>query len=177
MALTATTLNTPKLAATLLYATTLILMLTASGVYHMTPSARLKPYLRRLDHAAIYLKIAGTFTPLAVLLGSGFGYIILGTVWIMALIGAATKLFFWQKPGLASTFLYVAMGWLGVTLIWPATQTLPTTSTALIIAGGLTYTTGTVFFQWDSLKFSMAIWHGFVLAASACFFMAIALAL
>ena len=185
-ALTATTiliavmahhLGTPALAATILYGVTLVLMLTASGVYHMTWSPRLKPLLRRFDHAAIYLKIAGTFTPLAVLIGSGFGYAVLGLVWLLALGGAISKLFFWQSPGWRSTALYLVMGWLGVTLLWPITQTMPTVASAFLIAGGLTYSAGVVLYQWESLKFSMAIWHGFVLAASACYFTGIAFAL
>ncbi|TNC74643.1 PAQR family membrane homeostasis protein TrhA [Rubellimicrobium roseum] len=147
----------------------------ASAFYHMTPWEGLRPTLRRIDHAAIYLKIAGTFTPLAVLEGSAFSWAVLGLVWALALLGAFAKLLFWREPGRWGFALYLALGWLGVLLLWPLAATLPPPALLLTAAGGLLYTFGVIFFAWDSLKFSNAIWHAFVLLASGCFFAAIAM--
>lgn len=167
-------LGAGTLTAIIVYSVTLILMLTASGTYHLAAYTRLRPVLRRIDHAAIYVKIAGTFTPLAVLLGSAFGYAILAVVWTVALIGAGRKLLapFGRMPTGALPF--VALGWIGVILLVPLMQVAPTPALLLIAAGGLTYTLGVLFYRADSLRYSVAIWHGFVLVASAFFFAAIA---
>ncbi|WP_420862848.1 PAQR family membrane homeostasis protein TrhA [Algirhabdus cladophorae] len=157
----------------LLYGLIMVTAFTASAAYHMTPWEQIRPTLRRFDHATIFLKIAGTYTPLVVLIGTTFSYVILAIVWAIALFGVAKKLFFWSRPGMSSTLLYLGMGWLSVTLAWPMIQALPTSAAWLIAAGGLTYTVGVIFYKWESLKFSNAIWHGFVLSASACFFAAI----
>ncbi|MEY1556545.1 hemolysin III family protein [Yoonia sp. R2331] len=157
------------------YAATLIATFCASAFYHMTPWESLRPTLRRIDHAAIYLKIAGTYTPLVVLIGSGFAYALLALVWALAVFGMIKKLFFWSTPGRFGPALYLAMGWMGVAVIWSALPILPVSATALIAAGGLLYTIGVVFFSWERLRYSLAIWHGFVVAASACLFAAIAL--
>jgi len=165
------------LASTIVYSGALILMLAASAIYHLAAHTAARPILRRLDHAAIYLKIAGTFTPLSVLLGTGFGYVILALVWVLALIGAAAKLL--AKPGQMTTgwLPYVALGWFGVALFVPLMDILPGTSLGLMLAGGLLYTAGVVFYAWESLRFANAIWHVFVALASACFFLGISGAL
>lgn len=162
-------------AAVSVYGAALMATFVASACYHMTPWERLRPALRRIDHAAIYLKIAGTYTPLVVMIGSGFGYVVLALVWVLALVGALAKLFFWATPGRWATLLYLVLGWLSLALIWSLAQTLPVPATVLIVAGGLLYSAGVIFFNWESLKFSNAIWHGFVLSASGCFFAAITL--
>ncbi len=162
-------------ASLVVYASALIATFCASAFYHMTPWEHLRPMLRRIDHAAIYLKIAGTYTPLVVLIGSGFAYALLALVWALALFGMIRKLFYWTTPGKSGPLLYLAMGWMGVAVIWTALPILPPSATALIAAGGLLYTLGVVFFSWESLRYSLAIWHGFVVAASACLFAAIAL--
>ena len=164
-----------QIAAVSVYGTAMIAMFVASACYHMTPWEALRPALRRIDHAAIYLKIAGTYTPLVVMIGSGFSYAMLGLVWILALTGALAKLFFWATPGRLAPLLYLFLGWLSLTLIWSLAHSLPVTATALIMIGGLLYSAGVIFFNWETLKFSNAIWHGFVLAASGCFFAAITL--
>lgn len=165
------------LASTVVYSGALLLMLLASAAYHMWAHTAARPVLRRLDHAAIYVKIAGTFTPLSVLLGTAFGYVILALVWILALAGAATKLR--AKRGQMSTgwLPYVALGWVGVALFVPLTGILPWASLALLLAGGLLYTGGVVFYAWESLRFANAIWHLFVALATACFFLGITTAL
>jgi len=160
-------------AALIIYSIALIATFTASAFYHMTPWEHLRPTLRRIDHAAIYLKIAGTYTPLVVMIGSAFAYVLLGIVWALALIGMVRKLFYWQNPGRFGSVLYLVMGWMSLAIIWALFPILPNLSIGLIVAGGLLYTAGVIFFSWESLKFSNAIWHGFVVAASACFFVAI----
>lgn len=162
-------------AAVSVYGAALIATFVASACYHLTPWERLRPTLRRIDHAAIYLKIAGTYTPLVVLIGSGFGYVVLALVWVLALVGAVAKLFYWAAPGRLAPGLYLGLGWLSLALIWSLAHSLPLPATALVVTGGLLYSAGVIFFNWDSFKFSNAIWHGFVLVASICFFTAIAL--
>lgn len=159
--------------AVTVYSLSLLTMLGASAAYHIFAHTSLRPLLRRLDHAAIYVKIAGTFTPLGILLGSAFGYAVLVGVWACACLGAASKL---RMPSGAMTtgwLPYVALGWAGVMLILPLSGVLPGTSLALIICGGLLYTTGVIFYAWESLRFANAIWHVFVALASACFFIGI----
>ncbi|WP_334065097.1 PAQR family membrane homeostasis protein TrhA [Limimaricola cinnabarinus] len=164
-----------RIAAVAIYGGALVATFSASAFYHMTPWTGLRPVLRRIDHAAIYLKIAGTYTPLVVLIGSAFAYGVLAVVWIVALGGAVAKLFFWKSPGRLGPTLYLLLGWLSVALVWSLALTLPVASTALVVIGGLLYSAGVIFFLWEKLRFSNAIWHGFVLAASACFFAAIAM--
>ena len=152
---------------------TLIATFVASAMYHMTPWEQIRPLLRRFDHAAIYLKIAGTYTPLVVMIGTGFSYVILSVVWGLAVIGMVLKLFFWRTPGRFGPALYLIMGWLSVFLIYALWAIVPGTAMALIAIGGLTYTVGVVFYAAENMRFSNAIWHGLVIAASACFFVAI----
>ncbi|MHA1128685.1 MAG: PAQR family membrane homeostasis protein TrhA [Alphaproteobacteria bacterium] len=162
-------------AALIVYSIAMIATFTASAFYNMSPWETARPVFRRIDHAAIYLKIAGTYTPLVVLVGSLSSYLVLAIVWGLATFGVIRKLFFWRTPGKLGTVLYLIMGWLSVLLIWSLVPVLPTTATTLIVIGGLIYTVGVGFYVWKSLKFSRAIWHGFVLVASVCFYIAIAL--
>ena len=164
-------------AAVSIYAGAALCAFVASALYHMTPWDRARPWFHRIDHATIYFKIAGTYTPLVVLMGSVYAYVVLALVWAVAAIGAVGKMMHWLRPGLASTAVYLVLGWASITLIWPLAQTVPTVSLALIMAGGVLYSVGAVFNHWEGLRFSTAIWHGFVLVASGCFFAAIALAM
>ena len=166
--------GTGQAAALAVYGVALVATFAASAIYHMTPWHGLRPVLRRIDHAAIYLKIAGTYTPLVVMVGSALGYGVLAIVWALAVFGMVRKLFYWQVPGRFGPVLYLVMGWMSVLVIWPAIPVLPGLALALIAAGGLTYSAGVVFYAWDGLRFGMAIWHGFVVTASALFFAAIA---
>lgn len=160
----------------LIYAFSLLATFLASAIYHMTPWEGLRSTFRRFDHAAIYLKIAGTYTPLVVIIGSLVPYVVLAVVWGIAIFGIIQKLFFWQIPGRLGPLLFLVMGWLSIFIIWPLIPIVPTATTWLIVIGGLLYTSGTIFYKWKSLKFSNAIWHGFVVAASTCFYFAIVLA-
>ena len=163
--------------AVTVYSLSLLAMLGASAAYHLLAHTPLRPILRRLDHAAIYVKIAGTFTPLSVLLGTAFGYVVLAVVWVLAIFGAVTKIR--AKPGQMPTgwLPYVALGWVGVALFIPLTPILPGHSLVLLLTGGLLYTLGVVFYAWESLRFANAIWHLLVAFASGCFFIGIASAL
>ena len=159
-----------EVTAIAVYAVTLIATFTASAFYHMTPWESIRPVLRRIDHAAIYLKIAGTYTPLVVMIGSGLAYVVLAIVWVLAIVGMTLKLVFWSTPGRFGPALYLIMGWMSVVLFCSSWSDLPI---GYIVAGGLLYTVGVVFHASKNMKFANAIWHGFVVAASACFFVAI----
>lgn len=169
----ATPLPGIHLPATLSYGVIMLLSFVASAAYHFAPNEIVRPVRRRLDHAAIFLKIAGTYTPLVALIGTSFSYGVLGVVWAIGLYGAARKMFFWQQPGPGSLFLYLGMGWLSVTLAKPVVSHLPVATIWLVVTGGLTYSVGTLFYRAETLRFSNAIWHAFVTVASACFFAAI----
>jgi hemolysin III len=159
------------------YGATLVAAFGASGIYHFTPWEHWRATFRRMDHAAIYLKIAGTYTPLVVMIGSLSSYLVLAAVWALALFGVIRKLWFWHNPNSNGIALYLVMGWLSVLLIGSMLAALPGVALALIASGGMLFTVGVIFHVWESLKFSNAIWHGFVLTASVCFFMAIVLGL
>ena len=160
-----------------LYGGCMIFAFLASAIYHLSPYDRSRPLLNRIDHAAIYFKIAGTYTPFVFVIGSGFAYGILGIVWALAVVGAVSKLWFWATDGRGSLALYLAMGWLSVLLIWPMWSQLPRMALVLIVVGGLTYSAGTYVFSRQSLPYQNAIWHAIVLTASICFFAAITISL
>jgi len=151
-----------------------LLLFTTSVLYHSTTSTRLKPRLRLLDHAAIYVLIAGTYTPLALgVLGGAWGWTLFGLVWGMALAGIAAKLTLGFRFPLASTLLYLAMGWIGVVAARPLLASLTTTELTWIVAGGLAYTAGVPFYLWKNRPYAHAVWHLFVLAGVACHFVAV----
>lgn len=158
-----------------IYGAALIGSFIASACYHFTPWEGRRHLLRRIDHAAIYLKIAGTYTPLVVLIGSAFAYSILGIVWALAALGAIAKLFFWGQPTRWGVGLYLGLGWLSVALITSLVPIVSGATLTLIVAGGLIYSLGAVVFSVEGLRFQNAIWHGLVLTASMCFCVAIAL--
>ena len=160
--------------ATGIYSATLIAMLLCSALYHHLPRPRWKEILRKLDHSAIYLKIAGTYTPFALLSGGAGGGLVVG-LWGAALAGCGLHVFASDRARWPGFLLYLAMGWAGLILGWPLFATLSTPVLALIVAGGLVYTTGTAFFLWETLPFNTAIWHGFVLVATALLFVAVTL--
>jgi len=161
--------------ATALYASTLIFALTASALYHMLPFDKSRGLLGRIDHAAIYFKIAGSYTPVAVLIATPFAYGVLALVWALAWIGAIAKLWFWRLDAKGSLVCYLGMGWLSVLLVWPISQTLPLAALALIIGGGLVYSLGTIIYAHPGMRYQNAAWHICVLVASSALFGAICL--
>ncbi|MGC5777220.1 PAQR family membrane homeostasis protein TrhA [Methylobacterium sp. NFXW15] len=156
-------------AALAIYACALVLMLGVSATYNMYPVGPRKWLLRRADHALIYLMIAGTYTPLVTLVGSGpVAYVLLAVIWIVALIGIAVKLFLPGRFDRLSIGLYLILGWSGLFAYESVIAALQPTAFCLLAIGGLLYSIGVVFHVWRTLPFQNAIWHGFVLVATAC---------
>ena len=160
-------------AAVGVYALCLIAMLVCSTVYNMA-GPRHRPVLRRLDHAAIFLMIAGSYTPFTTMRLTGpWAIWMTGAVWGLCLLGAAGKLFL---PGLSKGFwvvLYLAVGWLVLIAIKPLLATVSLVALALLLAGGLVYSFGVIVYLRKTLPFRRAIWHGFVIAAAATHYVAI----
>jgi hemolysin III len=158
-----------------LYGATLVALYAASTLYHAFREPGVKRVLRVLDHCAIYLLIAGTYTPFVLVgLGGGWGWALFGVVWAMAAAGIVFKVFATGRFAVASTAAYVAMGWLGVVAIGPLVRSLPGAALAWLLAGGVAYTAGTFFYH-RKIPYSHALWHVFVLAGSVCHFVAIGL--
>lgn len=162
---------------TAVYAICALISFAASAVYHMSPVDRTRPALQRIDHAAIYFKIAGTYAPIVALIGTVYAFGIFVLVWVLALAGAVAKLWFWGAKGKASLWLYLAMGWLAALLIWPMWHALSGVALGLIVVGGLIYSAGARVYAHPGLAYQNAIWHLVVLIASSCLFSAIALSI
>ncbi|MBI2380607.1 MAG: hemolysin III family protein [Gammaproteobacteria bacterium] len=157
-----------------IYATTLILLYAASTLYHSVTQERVKQALRALDHSAIYLLIAGTYTPFCLLtLQGAWGLSLLAAIWTLALVGIALRLWLGRTRKAAAVAVYVVMGWLIVFALKPLLASLNATGLSFLLAGGLTYTLGVVFYVWRSLPYHHAIWHLFVLVASTLHFFAV----
>ena len=155
------------------FVATLVLLYTASTLYHAIPFARAKARLQTLDHCAIFGLIAGTYTPFLIGgLRGPWGWSLFAVVWALAALGVVFKLFFTGRFRLASTLVYVGMGWLIVVALEPLRAALPGTTLAWVVGGGLAYTAGTVFYL-SRRRFAHAVWHGFVLAGSVCHFAAV----
>ncbi|GJD94690.1 PAQR family membrane homeostasis protein TrhA [Methylobacterium iners] len=158
-------------AAVAVYAAGLVSMLGVSATYNMWPVGRRKWLLRRADHALIYLMIAGTYTPLVTLVGTGtVAWGLLVMVWCVAIIGMALKIMLPGRFDGAAVGLYLLLGWSGVAAYDSVIAMLNPTALWLLAIGGLLYSFGVVFHLWRSLPYQNAIWHGFVLAATACHF-------
>ncbi|MBZ5521092.1 MAG: hemolysin III family protein [Acidobacteriia bacterium] len=158
------------------YGATLVLLYGASTVYHSVVSPRWKHVLRIVDHCCIYLLIAGTYTPFTlVILRGSWGWTLFGVVWGLALAGVLFKVWFVEHFPIGSVVLYVLMGWLAVIAIRPLMHAAPLSALGWILAGGLFYTTGVIFFGWERLRYNHAVWHIFVLAGSICHYVAVLL--
>ena len=159
--------------ATGLYALTLVGMLACSMAYNLTHASPVRPFLRRLDEAAIFLMIAGCYTPFTTQrFTGGWAIGMTALVWSMALGGVAAKLMVRRLPDWAWTSLYVAFGWVALIAIRPMIMDVSILALVLLVAGGLLYTTGTLVFH-SRLPFRRAIWHGFVVCAAAIHYAAI----
>ena len=167
-------LPTPSTACLAVYGTGLVAMLGCSASYHMLALPAWKEVFRRCDHAAIFLKIAGTYTPFAVVnLGGIAGYALLSLVWAVALLGATAKLLLahtWDRLAIA---LYLALGWSVLAVFPPLIASVPPAALVLLGIGGVLYSVGVIFHVWTSLPYQNAVWHLFVLAGSACHFGAV----
>ena len=161
-------------AASLVYGVSLIVLYTASTVYHVTTSAELKRKLRIVDHCCIYLLIAGTYTPFGlVILNGSVGQSLLAAIWLMAVIGILAKVVFRERFSGVSVISYLLMGWLGVIGLEPMMAALGMTAVVLAVAGGLSYSLGVVFFAWHRIPHNHAIFHVFVLGGSVIHFAAV----
>ena len=163
-----------RIVATAVFGATLVLLYTASTLYHCFRGERLKRLLRKFDHAAIFLLIAGTYTPfLLVSLRGPWGWSLFGVIWALAVAGVTMKFWFTGRFKVVSTLLYLAMGWLVVIALRPMAHTVAPAGLWLLLAGGLCYTVGTVFYIWKRLPYHHAVWHLFVLGGSTCHFFAV----
>jgi len=149
-------------------------MLSCSAAYNLTRISPVRPFLRRLDEAAIFLMIAGCYTPFTTQrFTGGWAIGMTALVWTMALGGVAAKLLVRKLPDQLWTLLYVAFGWVAVIAIRPMVMDVPTLALVLLVVGGLLYTTGTLVFHNERLPFRRAIWHGFVVCGAAIHYAAI----
>jgi len=152
----------------------LMILYAASTLYHSAKGENRRRQLKIFDHAAIYVLIAGTYTPFSLItLPPATGWIIFGAVWGCAFVGIILKLFFTGKYDLLSTIMYVAMGWIIIFAIKPLMDNLAAEGLIWLVAGGLAYTVGAVFYSWHKLSYNHAIFHVFVLIGSFCHFMTV----
>jgi len=166
--------NTAELVAVCVFSVTMMVLYLASAVYHALPHGRFKRVFCRLDHAAIFLFIAGSYTPFVLgPLRGAWGWSLFGVIWALAALGIAAKVLNRLRHALWSTGLYVAMGWLALVAIVPLVEHVAPGGLALLLAGGVAYTVGAVFFLLDNrLRYAHFIWHLFVIAGSSCHFLA-----
>ena len=157
-----------------IYGLALVATFSFSAGYHLVVRPKLKEVLRRFDHAAIFLMIAGTYTPFILIkMNTPWGLGLLAVVWIIAGIGIAIKLFAPRLLDGLSTPLYLVQGWAVIAAWEPLMTALPGTALTLLTLGGVLYTVGVVFHLWERLPYQNAIWHGFVLSAASCHFVAV----
>lgn len=164
-----------RVVSAVVYATTLLLLYTSSVLYHSVRKREAKAVFRRIDHAAIYLLIAGSYTPFTLITLRGpWGWTLFGVIWGLAIAGVVLKGTFGARLPALSTAVYLGMGWLAVLAIRPLVLHVPPRGIAWLVAGGLFYTGGVIFYVRDELhRYSHAVWHLFVLAGSTAHFCAI----
>jgi len=156
------------------FVSALVLLYSASTLYHAAHDPRARARLKVLDHCAIYLLIAGTYTPFTIAaVKGGWGWSLFGVIWGLAAAGVVFKLFFTGRFKRLSTAIYIGMGWLVIIAFAPLSQALTPLALGLLITGGVFYTVGTLFYHVERIPYSHAIWHLFVLAGSICHFAAV----
>lgn len=167
--------NAIKIVSSAVYGSTLIIMYLASTLYHSVWHVKAKKYLKVFDHIAIYFLIAGTYTPfMLVAIQGDWGWSLFGVIWGLAFLGLIFKLFFTGRFEFISVMIYVFMGWLVLIAAVPILHDLSRLAIYWLLAGGLSYTFGIIFYCIDhKLYFTHAVWHLFVLAGSACHFFAV----
>ena len=160
--------------ALLIYGLALVSMFFCSAGYHLIPWPRVKEVFRRLDHAAIFLMIAGTYTPFVLIkMNDTWGLTLLAVVWTIAAVGVAIKLFLPRFLEGLTVALYLIQGWAVLAAWHPLVTSVPGRALTLLMLGGVLYTVGVVFHLWERLPYQNAIWHGFVLSAASCHFAAV----
>ncbi len=156
------------------FAASLLLLYSASTLYHAARSQVARLRLKVLDHCAIYVLIAGTYTPFMIgTLRGRWGWSLFGVIWGLTVAGVIFKLFFTGKFPRVSTAIYVGMGWLVLLAAGPLVRTLDATTLAWLVAGGVCYTAGTAFYHSRRIPFAHAVWHVFVLTGSVCHVIAV----
>jgi hemolysin III len=158
------------------YGSTLVCLYASSTLYHAARSSRWKRIFRIIDHSSIYLLIAGTYTPFTLVnLRGAWGWSLFGVVWGLTIAGILFKVWFVDHFPIASTVVYLLMGWLAVVAVKPLVAVVPLGGLLWILVGGLLYTAGVAFFSWQKLPYHHAIWHIFVLGGSVCHYFAVLL--
>lgn len=166
--------DTLRIVAFTIYGASMVALFLASTLYHAIPMPRAKQVLKLVDHCAIYLLIAGTYTPFLLLtLGDTFGAVLMVVIWSLAVAGIIFKIFFLHRFHNLSLAMYLGMGWLAILASYQLLATMPHTGIALLLGGGILYTLGTIFYRVDRIPFNHAIWHLFVLAACVLHFLAL----
>ena len=164
-----------QLLSAIVFSLTLLLLYTSSTLYHAVRREVARARLRVLDHCAIFLLIAGTYTPFALVsLRGPWGWTLFGVVWGLATVGIVFKLFFTGRLKLLPTGIYLGMGWLSLIAVRPIVAAVSVETLVWLVAGGLAYTLGTAFYHSRRIPFAHAVWHLFVMAGSACHFVAVA---
>lgn len=159
-----------------IFGTTMLLLYVFSTLLHSLPAGKAKNVFEIFDHAAIYLFIAGTYTPfLFVVIKGTLGWTLFGIVWGIAVSGVGFKIFFVKRFLFLSTLFYILMGWMIVFAWKPLVSILPSAGLELLVAGGILYTAGTIFYVWRGFPYHHAVWHLFVLLGSAAHFLAVLL--
>jgi len=159
-----------------IFGSTLFFLYLVSTLYHAVRGPRAKRLFRVLDHAAIFLLIAGTYTPvLLVFMRGPWGWTLFGLIWAMAIGGVLRKVFLMDRMQWTSVLLYIGMGWLVLIAFRPMLRSVPRELTLWLLLGGVCYTLGVVFYAWKRLPYQHAIWHLFVLAGSICHFIGLLL--
>ncbi|MFT7680101.1 MAG: hemolysin III [Planctomycetota bacterium] len=157
-----------------IFGTSMVLLYTASTLYHSFSRTDARMRLKVFDHAMIYVLIAGSYTPfLLITLRGAWGWSLFGVLWGMTLMGISFKVFFIGRFPRMSTLLYLTMGWVGVIAAKPMYEALPGACLGWLLAGGLFYSLGTIFYTRESLKYHHAVWHLFVLAGTCCHFQSV----
>jgi hemolysin III len=163
-----------QLIASVVFGTSLLLLYVASTLYHAIQHPIVKARLKVFDHCAIYLLIAGTYTPFTLIgLRGQVGWLLFAAIWTLALFGVVFKLFYTGRFKLLSTLIYIAMGWLVILAVKPLLAALDNWTFGWLLAGGIFYTLGTVFYHRPALHYSHAVWHLFVIAGSVCHYVAV----
>jgi hemolysin III len=166
--------SVPKITAAVIYAGGLVAMLGCSATYNLMPGSRYRAVLRRLDHGAIFLMIAGTYTPFTTLhLHGAWAFGLTAFVWNAALLGIGAKLFIERALGGLSAGIYLALGWVGVVATGPFLASVRPLTLLLLAGGGLLYSIGVIFHVRESLPFQKAVWHAFVLAGAGLHYVAV----
>lgn len=163
-----------QIASSIVYGASLVTLYTASTLYHSLRGEKVKRALRVLDHCSIYLLIAASYTPFALVsLRGSWGWTLFGLVWGLAIAGIVFKVFFTGRLNALSTAVYVLMGWLAVVAARPIIEAVPAGAIWLLLAGGVVYTAGTIFYHNRRVPYSHAIWHLFVIGGSVFHYLAI----